>query len=377
MPLPTAYDQVPAFTSAPAPPDLRGEEFGAAHISEIAATLERYDELFWHLSGGPVDLRPMGAEALAAIDTFSADAGAEIRGIAGGAGRAPWELAALNARTEILARLGTPAGSECSTVVDFRSGSPLTMQTWDWHDLLEDNWLAWTIEHADGSVVHTVTEYGILGKIGVNSRGIGLHINILNHASDGGHIGVPVHVLARAVLDRAAGAAAAVGLIGAAQVSGSSVLTVVGASAAGMTVVGAELAPVGPRYVPPSLEGVYLHTNHFLDPHLAEGDQAPRLGPDSYLRLDVLRRALHARAPADRGDLRRILAEHSGGPGSICCHAGAEAPLGDRWATLATVALDVPAGELSVRRGRPCDEDAAWHTCRNTIATPIGTTGVR
>jgi isopenicillin-N N-acyltransferase-like protein len=370
-------DCVRVFTSAPASPQKRGEEFGAVHADQVAATLERYKELFAHLSGGPVDLPPLGTEALSAIDAFSPAAGAEIRGIARGAGCPPWEIAALNARTEILAQVGSPAVLECSTVVDLRSGSPLTMQTWDWHDLLQDSWLAWTIEHPDGRTVHTVTEYGILGKIGVNSRGVGVHINILNHASDGGQIGVPVHVLARAVLDCADGAAAAVALIGAAEVSASSVLTVIGASPAGATAVGAELAPIGPRYALPSPEGVYLHTNHFLDPHLAVGDRAPRRGPDSYLRLDVLRRALHARAPTDREDLRRILANHSGGAGSICCHPHPDAGLGDRWATLATIALDVSAGELSVRRGGPCDELAAWHTCRTTLAAPHPTTGVR
>jgi isopenicillin-N N-acyltransferase like protein len=249
-------------------------------------------------------------------------------------------------------------------VVDLRSRapSPATTQTWDWHDVFADSWLAWTIEHPDGRVVHTVTEFGILAKIGVNSRGVGVHINILHHASDGGPMGVPVHILASAVLDHSADAGAAVALIGAAEVSASSVLTIVGASDAGTTAIGAELAPEGPRYVLPSPDGLYVHTNHFLDPHLAAGDREPRVGPDSYLRLDVLRRALQAHSPAD-AELRSILADHSAGAGSACCHPAPGAQLGDRWATLATVALDVYAGQLSIRRGGPCDDSADWHTC--------------
>jgi isopenicillin-N N-acyltransferase-like protein len=361
---------VRTFTSAPASPHERGEEFGAANAADVAATFDRYAELFAAVAGSPVELRLLGEEALTAIATFSAEAAAEIRGIARGAGLESWQVAALNARTEILARLDPAGRGECSTVVDLRAGgrSPAAIQTWDWRDRFADSWLAWTIEHPDGRVVHTVTEFGILAKIGVNTSGVGVHINILHHAADGGPIKVPVHVLARAVLDRSRDAGAAVALIGAAETSASSVLTIIGASAAGVTVVGAELAPPGPRYVLPSPDGLYLHTNHFVDPILAPGDREPRLGPDSFLRLDVLRRALHARPAADAEELRTILADHSAGAGSVCCHPDSEAPLEDRWATLATVALDVYAGELAVRRGGPCDTGADWHTCRSGVA---------
>ena len=361
--LPMNEPAVRTFVSAPTAPGDRGEEFGAVHAEMIAATIESYRELFAAVAGSAVDLRPLGEEALAAIAGFSNDAAAEIRGIAAGAGLEPWEVAALNARTEILARLGVAARGECSTIVDLRPGghAPLTMQTWDWHDVFADRWLVWTIEQPDGSVVHTLTEYGILGKIGVSSRGLGVHLNILHHASDGGPDGVPVHILCRAVLDRARDAGEAVEIIGPAAVSASSVITVIGASDAGMTAVGAELAPAGPRYVLPSPDGRYIHTNHFLDPHLAAGDEAPRTGPDSYLRLEVLRRRLHNRVIDEPEDLREILADHSAGAGSVCCHPAEGAQLGDRWATLATVALDVCSGELMVRPGGPCDERALWH----------------
>jgi isopenicillin-N N-acyltransferase-like protein len=349
--------------STPADPTQRGEEFGAAHPEQITMTLERYRELFAHLSGAPVDLHAAGTEALAAIEDFAPEAAAEIRGIAAGAGLPGTEVAALNARTEILARLGAAAAAECTTVVsiDERTGSVLSMQTWDWHDLFAESWFVWTIEHPDGNVVHTLTEFGILGKIGVNSRGVGTHLNILRHRRDGGPMGVPVHVLARTVLDRARDPGEAVAMIGGARTSASSVLTIVGDSPRGSTAICAEVASEGPRFVAPSERGLLLHTNHFLDPHLAAGDEAPRRGPDSYLRLEVLRRRLHARIPRDRDELRALLCDHSGGPASICCHADPAGELGQRWTTLATVSLDVRGGELWVRPAGPCDETAAWH----------------
>lgn len=356
---------VRTHVSAPASPADRGEELGAAHGDAVALTLERYRMLFAQLAGEPVDVGAAGAQALRTIEEFAPEAAAEIRGIAGGAGLEPADVAALNARTEILAGLGASVRAECTTVVsiDGATGAVLTMQTWDWHDLLAESWFAWTIEHPDGHVVHTVTEYGILGKIGVSSHGIGLHLNILRHSGDGGRSGVPVHVLARTVLDRARNPGEAVALLGGAETSASSALTLVGDGPRGSTAITAEVASVGPRFVAPSEEGLLLHTNHFLDPHLAAGDEAPRWAPDSYLRLEVLRRRLHEQIPHDREGLRATLSDHSAGPPSICSHADPDAAIGDQWATLATISLEVAGCALWVHAGPPCAESTGWHVC--------------
>src|SRR4029078_1297486 len=127
----------------------------------------------------------------------------EIAGIAEGAGLPITSIAAINARTEVLAAVGGDA-HECSTVVRLRDGqAPVSVQAWDWYAGLADLWLVWEIPHAHGGHTTTVTEYGIGGKIGRKHPGLGIHFNILHHAEDGAKIGVPVHVLARAILDDA------------------------------------------------------------------------------------------------------------------------------------------------------------------------------
>lgn len=360
----TPPDGIVAHRSGPMAPAERGEELGAAHADGVHRTIDGYARLFRAVAGGPADLTALGREALRAIEAFSRDAADEVRGIALGAGADPAHVAALNARTEILALLGARGRGECSTVVVLGPNGqpPLTMQTWDWHEHFADCWLVWTVEHADGRVVHLLTEYGILGKIGVSSRGFGLHFNILHHRSDAASpaIGVPLHVLARAALDRAPDAAGALAMLGAAEVSASSALTLVASGNAGKTAVSAELVPEGPRFVTPAPTGLLIRTNHCLDPAAAAGDRAPRLGPDSYLRHDVLSRALYGRTPSSREALRALMASHAGGSGAVCCHPDPDAPVGDRWATLATVALDVHAGELWVRRNGPCDVASQW-----------------
>lgn len=113
-----------------------------------------------------------------------------MAGVAEGAGVLFWTIAALNARTEILAEAGAPRAGECSTLV--HSGTRTTGgQCWDWHEELA---AAWHIQTVSGGTrnVAGITEYGILAKIGVNDAGVGVLFNILGHWDDAA-TGVPVH----------------------------------------------------------------------------------------------------------------------------------------------------------------------------------------
>ena len=237
---------------------------------------------------------------------------------------------------------------------------PVSVQIWDWHDLLANDWLVWTIEHDDGHRTMTVTEFGIIGKMGVNSRGVGTHINLLHHKSDGGTIGVPVHVLVRTILDEAADLGSALAIAGSASVSASSALTLVGSADGASSALSAELCPLGPRFVLPSAGGLLLHTNHFLDLHSAEGDLEPAKGPDSFLRLDILNRALTGRPSLTRDKIVGTMTSHLGLGGAVCCHPEDDAEIGSHWATLATVSIDVGKGNLYAREGGPCHSSASW-----------------
>lgn len=361
-------------SSPPATPRDRGLAFGAAFEREIRRTAEHYRELFSSVAGRAVDPAEFGPAALAAIEAFSPDAADEIHGIAEGAGLDAGTVAALNARTEVLASLGARLRGECSTVVTIDpSGAraPVTLQTWDWVDVFVDDWLLWSIEHPDGTVVHTVTEFGILGKIGVNNHGVGVHFNILHHERDGDGIGVPIHVLARTVLDRARHIGRALDLVGSAVTSASSALTLVGADAEGASALSAELSPVGPRFVLPDDDGLLIHTNHFLDPNLARDDREPRVGPDTWLRYSTLRGRLAGRRDLGLAELTGAMTSHHGGGGALCCHPEPDAALAGRWQTLVTVSLDVAAGTLSVLDGGPCDAESPWTTpAPSTTAAP-------
>lgn len=350
------------FRSTESDPFDRGHAFGAAHAHEINTTVEAYQELFDGVAGHPVDIEAYGMLALDQIGRHVPYLGAEITGIAAGAGIPQHKIAAVNARTEILATLGHQ-GSECTTVVGVSPAArSVAVQCWDWYSTLAENWLTWEITHPDGRTTTTVTEYGIVGKIGVNSRGIGVLFNILHHRADGDGIGVPVHVLARSVLDRAADLHQALVLINRVPVSASTCLTVVGSNAGRSSAVAVELNPAGVAHVLPDERGILVHSNHFLHSSAAVGDTELRTGPDTLLRLDQVQRALDDVSTLTELRALQSLDSHQLGGGSTCAHPDPDPHVPTLFQTLATITIDVEAGALDVHPAGPCTHPALHPT---------------
>lgn len=343
------------FRSTETEAQARGREFGTRHAAEIRRSTELYDALFARVAGHPIDTRAIGAEALARISRFSPPLATELHGMAVGAAIDPTRLAALNARTEILARLGARSRGECSTVVriDPWSSSALAVQTWDWYAEFAGQWLVWEMPRPDGGRVITVTEFGILGKAGVNSGGLGLLFNILHHRRDGGELGVPVHVLARALLDGNGDINQALQRVHATPVSASSCMTLVSARDGASLAVAVEVHPGGPALVFPDAQGLLVHTNHFLAPAVAADDLEPSMYPDTQVRHDLLMRRMRGR-PATRAAALEAMRSHLGGPAAVCCHPDPAQPSAGQYETLATLVLDVAKGSLEALPGGPC-----------------------
>jgi isopenicillin-N N-acyltransferase-like protein len=338
---------IPRHHSTEATAGDRGRAFGQAQSERIAQTADIYLRLFHANAGLERDrVLALGGEALERIGNFSPHLADEIEGIAEGSGVAPELLAASRCECSTIACLGTATAG----------GTPIGIQTWDWHDELADSWLHWTIDHPGGHRVETMTEAGIVGKVGVSNSGVAVLLNILGHRDDGPPIGVPVHVLNRAVLDLAGNGVDALAMLSNAQMSASSAVTVIADDEDGGAVCTVELSPAGPGFVTPDERGVLVHTNHFLAEPGRLADTMVRQGPDSVLRLDHARRAMSRQVEGeiDEDSLLGALRSHRGGSGAICCHPAATAAFGDRWRTLATVTVEPAARRLTLRRNGPC-----------------------
>lgn len=348
------------FRSSMLPAGQRGIEFGREHAEPIARTIAAYRVLFDRAARRPVDLDRWGELAYRQIQLAAPELADEIGGIATGSGRSVVEQAAINARTEILAiahRIGggKPA-SECSTVVKLTvdGTEPVAVQAWDWYAEMADNWLVWQIPHPDGRLTTTLTEYGIVGKIGINRSRVGLLLNILHHEADGETVGVPVHVLARQVLDQSADISQAVRLLTAARVSASSSLTIVAGDDAANAAVSVELNPARVGLVLPDEHGLLLHTNHFLSEPASARDTEIHMNPDTVVRWDLLRRRLSGRRSLTEAEVLHAMNSHFGGDGALCCHPDPTLGADEQFQTLATVTLELATAGLRAVPGGPC-----------------------
>jgi isopenicillin-N N-acyltransferase-like protein len=340
---------IPTHTSTAIDPYARGREFGARWPAEIAATFDGYTELFDAYGATTARVRSYAEKALGGTAEWAPALAAEMTGIAAGAGLADWQIGALNARTEILAALDAVGEGECSTAVVLPGdGAPRTVQTWDWHPHLREVPVLWAYEPRRGRAVRTFTEFGVLAKIGVNTAGLGVHFNILRHASDSAEVGVPVHLVARRILDAATTVDEAVDLARSARTSASTAITVVTADAA----VTLELCPDGVAVVP--ADGALLHTNHFLDPALAVGERLAVERPLTIDRLAHLRDHADGLAAVDVTARAETLLSHGPGGAPVCAHPDPHAASHERWETVATISLDVATSSMLVHEGGPC-----------------------
>lgn len=290
---------------------------------------------------GDVDLLRAGetvGERLTAHRPWLVD---EVEGIAAGAGQDVRELLAINARTELLA--GTQAAGECSLLARAAPGGAWLAQTWDWHPDLRPAAVLWSVRGASGWF-QTVTEAGVVAKLGHNSAGLACGLNFLTCSADRGPGELPIHAVLRLVLEECATADDSRALLTSVRVGASSSVTV--ATAHGR-LFAAELSPGGTRLVEPGSDGWLIHTNHFLRRPPAGTDTQPSAHPDTLSRHDALLRA------ARRGCSPQWALSQHGAP--VCRH---DIPGRDRWAdrraTLLAICAEPAARCLRVAAGEPC-----------------------
>lgn len=275
----------------------------------------------------------------------------EIEGIAAGAGRKPGEILALNARTELLpptylGKAGAPAG-ECTAIAVRASASAtegtLLAQNWDWLGAQREALILLRSTDGGRPGFLTLTEAGMLAKIGMNTLGFGVCLNILRSVEDGKRTGVPVHVLLRALLERRNVADA---IEFASRLSFGASSNVLCADVAG-EVASLEISPLGVRVLR-GTDGTLCHTNHFIAPG-TEGWQlelADNLSTEP--RLERARRHAGARGMHGVEDLKTLLRDESEGFLSICRRPDPSLPEQARIETVASVIMELARGAIHV-----------------------------
>jgi isopenicillin-N N-acyltransferase-like protein len=336
-------------------PGDRGRALGHTHAGAIANTAEVYRRLFSEDVGlDEEEVHARGGRVARRLTGWRPDLAEEISGIAHGAGQPEPLMFAVNARTELLAGGELAGGArECSVAGTVAGEACLLAQNWDFHPDLAASRLLWTVEDG-GRWFTTLTEAGGVAKTGISSSRLAVTLNALASDADGGVDGVPIHLLLRALLDRAEDFEDAARLIGSTPLSASACVTVAHTSPRkGCALASYELTPRGVQAIPADERGLLAHTNHFIGRPGVGDVVLARSGAASTLsRLDQVTRDLR-RLDAERplAGLTSMLSSRRDGDGHEPVFRDPEpgTPWTQLCATLATVVYDVKAPRMWLR----------------------------
>ena len=330
-------------------PFERGRQHGERARDRVALSLKNYADLFAFCGMGWDEAQRAALPYRDAIGALDGTLLEEMEGIAQGAGRPFGEILALNVRTEIMPAsfmAGADMG-ECTAIAVGQgasaTGGTLLAQNWDWVGVQRAALVLLRFRNRDGLDCATLTEAGMLAKIGFNSAGFGVCLNILRSVFDGEKPGAPVHVLLRMLLERT-GVQDAVAFASKLYFAGSS--NVLCADRSGESVA-LECSPIGLRTLN-SRGGTLCHTNHFVDAEARkwQAELSPHLSTED--RLACAERHAAARPKHGLEDVKRLLRDESAGLLSICRKPDPSLPAQLRVETVASVIMELDKNVMHI-----------------------------
>ena len=266
------------------------------------------------------------------VKRFRPDLLVEMEAIARAAGVEPFWIYCLNARSELML-----SANECSVIAFPEQG--LIGQNWDWATAIADLLVVMEVELDNEQRFLTLTEPGILGKIGMNQSGLGICLNIL--PANKPLNGIPVHLLLRCLLEcpDIESARTLIEHNGAGQASH----ILVGSADSGC--FGVELGPEHVFFQEANGRS-YCHTNHYFAPNQAIHSS---LFECSQVRLDKLEQQIGSLTNLNLDSMRSVLDEQDS-PFPVLRESTCHEMLGMA-GTLATVLIDLSEREIRVREG--------------------------
>jgi len=270
----------------------------------------------------------------------------EMQGVAEGAGVQYEDILALNVRTEV----AFGAFNDGCTALSWKStGGSILAQNWDWNNAQLENLICLTIKKEDGLSIQMITEAGIIGKIGLNSSGVGCTLNALK-AKGVSFTKLPCHLALRTVMESSSRAEAVATLEKAGVASACHILI---ADATGGT--GLECSSEDIVKLEMDGDGIVTHTNHMIVEHRGSVVEAADWLPDTRFRLERIRELLAGvkSEGVSMEVVEGLLEDEKMGDGaSICRSAGA---VKGSLATLFSIVMDLEGRTANVKMGRPVE----------------------
>ncbi|RMD41673.1 hypothetical protein DV735_g3453, partial [Chaetothyriales sp. CBS 134920] len=212
---------------------------------------------------------------------------------------------------------------------------------WDWEYEQSANLVNVRIEQQGRPTVEMMTEAGLIGKIGLNSAGVGVTLNAIQ-AVGVSYEKLPCHLALRTVLDSGSRAEAEAKLRERG-VASACHIQIADKQSGG---VGFECTSVDIVEMATDGRGITTHTNHLVREHLVEGKLFLN---DSVSRLTRVGQLLDAVEKPDIGSLTQVLKDEQGYP----CAINRDEREGSKSGTLFSIVMDLTQGYASVKIGRP------------------------
>lgn len=336
-----------------------GLQHGQKAKKQIAVNISGYKKMFMEYA----NISWNQAKALALtfeknIKEYKAEYLEEIRGIAQGSGFEYEEILALNVRSELIFQ-GTQMTLDGCTSVAVKPELTLEHeiymgQNWDWKVSMRKGIILLKIHQEGIPDIATITEAGMVGKIGCNSAGIGVCFNALG--VDAFCQGIPIHIILRDILE---------------QSLYSEAMTVVSKNIIGCPaniIVGHQCGEVidfeveaGDFDVLYPDEGILVHTNHFTSIKIPSNGHKDitRCGfPDTYIRYGVMKKLLNSKkGMIDLETLQNAFRHHTALDISICHHAECNGIHGGGIGTVFSIIMNLTRGEIYIAFGQPCQQE--------------------
>ena len=348
------------------PPRERGRQYGEQTRERVARSVAVYAEAYSDIAGlSWADAQAVARGFASAIASFNGRYLEEMRGIAEGAAQGLDAILALNVRTEIMlsaeARRAAAGGAmrvpaECTSVAALPAVTErahiVLAQNWDWLPQTTETLVVLEAEQDEGPSYVTVVEGGLLAKAGFNANGVGVATNALITTADAGEVGVPYHVMLRALLDAEHMAGALATLQRCPRSSSANYMI----AQAGGQAVDIEARPGD--YSQLSLiepeDGLLVHTNNFVGTPGAV-DVGIWWMPDSPFRFMRARELLRGRTSRLTVEwLQAVFSDHANHPFGICAHRDPREKPTEQGETTASLIMDLDDRVLWLADGNPC-----------------------
>lgn len=323
-------------------------EIGFQHGKLIKERIQKTIKAYHLASGMEEEIIFKKAEIFKkAINGFNPDYSEEIEAIAKGSGAHPLWIYALNGRTELMSFMK----NEC-TALYFAKRSILA-QNWDWAEALESLAVIMRIKREDGLEILQMTEPGIIGKIGLNNKGVGACLNFLHLNVE--LKGVPIHVLLRAVLDSYNLEEAVKKMENHEHGTASNIL--IGNNKGRF--IDVEFGDKKIFLIGNSKEEeIFIHTNHYLKNNslssLYPEDQDFTNTNARYDRAFKLSQEIREQSV---DDMKKILMDKSNKEHPICRRYTRSEEFGLRGGTVCSIIMDLPKLEMHITKGNPTKHD--------------------